>query len=161
MKCPFCQNEEFIKSELPYLASEGPITPYDKTKLVTCLRCGYTALFNQNPIERYKNNKKLLIEKQQLLADKQIKISNLEKSCNLEKHKKIVSGLKKQLKELRSLGVEDKTTRALQESIQEEEKIISSGRDPQLDNRINNLKYEIKVLTDEIERLEELLRLVS
>lgn len=160
--CPICGKEEFVRRNPPLtFYSEGGTIDEDRPCAV-CVNCGYTVWFTSSVPKMYIATKEKIDGINKLIEETNAKIEKLEKSTNdVRTHKEALSKMKSQLIFYRKSGVENKTTRMLEECIAEEEKIINEGVNKEIVYKVDSLKQDVKQLISKRESLERSIELIK
>lgn len=163
MKCPVCGKEEFIETNLPFdIFGDASIRQNDGTRCYTCIACGYTIWFNHQAVEEYKEAKQRIEELDDKMLDCKKKIEQIKKeSTDFSEEERQIKRFKDELKMRQKWGEDNKATRALIESIDELQSLISKGTRPDSDKRVANVQLEIVHLEGQKKQLSERFKLVK
>lgn len=163
MKCPICGKEHFIKStSLPFTLHGDTRIVYEDGACLACVNCGYAIFFNSSAVNTYEEQKEAINIIKEAIEQKMLQIKQLKNntkglfSVNQELKRK-----KEELRLRREWGEDNKTTRALEETIKELNDQVNGGFVKNSEDRIKNLFNEVERLNEQILKIEESIKPVS
>lgn len=145
MKCPICGGTTFIKGNLPIRYAPDAHLEYEDT--YGCVRCGYMISFNKYIPHLYRDKLVEISAIDEQISKKEDELEfTIKQICDLSQHKNLLTKFKKELKQREEWGEDNKTTRALKESIECEESVIKGGKNIEAEQRAKSLRFEIEQL---------------
>lgn len=145
IKCPVCGGTTFIKGDLPI--GYSPDAQLTFANSYGCVNCGYMISFNKYIPQLYREKLEEISAIDEQISKKEDKLEFVTKQiCDLSQHKDLLEKFKKELKQRQEWGEDNKTTRALKESIECEEAVIKGGNNTNAEQTAKNLRFEIEQL---------------
>lgn len=160
--CPICGKEEFTKSDPPFrLYYEGG--SFDEERpCMTCINCGYTIWFNNSIPKRYSETKVKISQLNKQIEKMNAEIEELEKKAkDTRLNKEAITKMKEDLIFYRKSGIENKTTRMLEECIAEQERIVNDGVNKEIMFKADKLKNDVSLLVKNRDSLIKSIELIK
>ncbi len=150
IKCPICENNEFIKMDAPINDQYARLNG----ECMVCIHCGYVVWFNTSYVQFYNDRKETIKGIDIKIKEIDNLILSLEKDINnVDLYKKNLVEYKEELAQRIKWGEGgSKKCRSLEESIDQLEDIIKGGINRDIELKINNLKSQLRGLKEEREK---------